>query len=47
MNVTISAHWRRSLESSRIRQRLRAGSYSDDLTDPFRKSQTQVDYQCR
>ena len=29
------------------RQRLLAGSYSDDLTDPFRKSQTQVDYQCR
>ncbi|MDB5941449.1 MAG: hypothetical protein JWQ13_1015 [Ramlibacter sp.] len=29
------------------RQRLLAGTYSDDLTDPFRKSQSQVDYQCR
>jgi hypothetical protein len=30
------------------RQRLLAGTYSDDLTDPFRKSQSQsqVDYRC-
>lgn len=29
------------------RQRLLAGSYTDDLTDPFRHSQAQADYQCR
>lgn len=29
------------------RQRLLAGNYSDDLTDPFRHSQAQADYQCR
>jgi hypothetical protein len=29
------------------RQRLLAGSYTDDLTDPFRHSGTQVDYTCR
>ena len=28
------------------RQRLLAGTYTDDLTDPFRKGQGQVDYQC-
>jgi hypothetical protein len=28
------------------RQRLLAGSYTDDLTDPFRHSQVQTDYQC-
>lgn len=29
------------------RQRLLAGTYTDDLTDPFRHSQAQTDYQCR
>jgi hypothetical protein len=29
------------------RQRLLAGTYTDDLTDPFRNSQSQTDYQCR
>lgn len=29
------------------RQRLLAGTYTDDLTDPFRHSQSQTDYQCR
>ena len=29
------------------KQRLLAGTYTDDLTDPFRHSQPQPDYQCR
>lgn len=29
------------------RQRLLAGTYTDDLTDPFRHSQALADYQCR
>lgn len=29
------------------RQRLLAGTYTDDLTDPFRHSQPPPDYQCR
>jgi hypothetical protein len=29
------------------RQRLLAGTYTDDLTDPFRNSQSTADYQCR
>jgi hypothetical protein len=28
------------------RQRLLAGTYTDDLTDPFRHSETQVEYRC-
>jgi len=29
------------------KQRLIMGNYSSDLTDPFRSSAQQVDYQCR
>lgn len=52
--VTLTERGRRMAHASRYfrtqllpRQRLLMGSYSDDLTDPFRQSAAHADYGCR